>query len=266
VHSADPRAAAAAEPLLGAFYRACVAVFSPSRAADSALAELGVAPRRILRSSPAVDTAHFHPARYAREAIPEPTGPDGVFNVLHAGRLSAETGAELLADAFLTAREREPRLRLVLAGDGPDRRYLEHRLGSAATVLGWLDRDALAHAYASADLLLCPRQTDGGGQMILEAQASGLPVLAVDRGGGAELIEPGRSGCLAAPEAQVIASAIFGLARRGALRERLATGGLLSVRARTWERSLHELAGGWRTAVGAGAAAEPELATVARAA
>ena len=64
--------------------------------------------------------------------------------MLYAGRLSKEKGVELLADAFLEAHRRDPRLHLVLAGGGPEEGLLRERLGERATFLGWLSGDALA--------------------------------------------------------------------------------------------------------------------------
>ena len=236
--------------VLTAFYGQCRVVLSPSRSADSSLRRLGIAEERIVRWDRGVDLTRFNPARYAPDVLPD------AFNVLYAGRLTREKGVELLADAFLTARDRDPRLRLVLAGGGPEEELLRSRLGGAATFLGWLEPDQLARVYASADLFVFPSATDTFGQVILEAQASGLPVLAVDAGGAPELIENGRSGCLVVPETEVLASAIRGLARRGAIRERLATGGLLAVRERSWERSLAQLAGGYAQAIGGRPASE----------
>ena len=117
---------------------------------------------------------------------------DGRVRVLYAGRLTKEKGVDLLADAFLAARARDPRLELVLAGGGPEEDALRARLGGAATFLGWLEGDALARAYADADLFLFCSQTDTFGQVVLEAQASGLPVVAVDAGGpvGADRLRP----------------------------------------------------------------------------
>jgi len=92
---------------------------------------------------------------------------------------------ELLADAFLEAHRRDPRLHLVLAGGGPEEGLLRERLGELATFLGWLSGDALARASASADAFMFASTTETFGQVILEAQASGLPVVAVDRGGPA---------------------------------------------------------------------------------
>jgi glycosyltransferase involved in cell wall biosynthesis len=245
------------DPVLSTFYSQCRLVLSPSRAADASLEELGVAPERILRWGLGVDPGVFHPARYAPEVLPE------ALNVLYVGPLAREQAVDLLAEAFLVAHDRDPRLRLVLAGVGPEEDRLRARLGSAATFLGAPDEEQLARVYATADLLVSPSSRDAFGQVILEAQASGLPVLAVDAGGPAELIESGRSGCLVAPDADTIAAAIRGLAKRAALRDRLATGGLLAVRERTWERSLGELAAGYAAARTTEPAPRPEVARAA---
>jgi len=83
------------------------------------------------------------------------------------------------------------------------------------------------------------------GETTVAAQASGLPVLAVAGGAAEELIESGRSGLLVPHGAGPLSEAIGWLARRATLRERLATGGLLAVRARSWERSLAQLTAAW---------------------
>ena len=230
--------------LLSGLYRSCAVVLSPSDAADRSLAALGVPSKSIRRWQRGVDSARFHPSRRREDLWP------GRFNVLYVGRLSQEKGVDLLAEAFLTARDRDRRLHLVLAGRGPEEELLRKRLGGAATFLGWLEGEELATAYASADLFLFASTTDTFGQVILEAQASGLPVLAVNAGGPAELIEDGRSGCLVAPNAEALAGALRGVARRQTVRRRLSNGGLLAVRERTWEHSLAQLAKGYAEARG----------------
>ena len=126
----------------------------------------------------------------------------GELSVLYGGRLTREKGADLLADAFLAARERDPRLHLCLAGGGPEEDALRERLGEHATFLGWLEGDALARAYASADLFLFASRTDTFGQVLLEAQASGLPVVAVAEGGPCSIVEDGVTGLLCPPDAR----------------------------------------------------------------
>jgi glycosyltransferase involved in cell wall biosynthesis/predicted metal-dependent phosphoesterase TrpH len=189
----------------------------------------------------------LHPPR---GATPNPEKP---INVLYAGRITREKGAELLADAFLSAHKRDPRLRLVLAGGGPEQQRLSERVGEHATFLGWLEGEDLARAYASADVFLFPSATDTFGQVILEAQASGLPVLAVAAGGPTALIEDGATGVLRDANPEQLADALVELAGSPLLRERLARGALSAVRERTWERSLERLADGYKHAL-AGAA------------
>jgi glycosyltransferase involved in cell wall biosynthesis/predicted metal-dependent phosphoesterase TrpH len=256
LRSGDPRVVLGMQLALGAFYGQCGIVLSPSAAADATLGELGVEPDRIGRWDRGVDVARFSPAKRDPSRFPV----DRV-NVLYAGRLTREKGVDLLADAFLAARAREPRLHLVLAGGGPEEERLRARLGHAATFLGWLDGEELAASYASADLFLFCSQTDTFGQVVLEAQASGLPVVAVAAGGPAELIADGRSGLLCTPRPEALAGAVAGLAGSRAMRDRLARGGLAAVRDRTWKASLGRLAAGWHRALAAhGAMAERQVA------
>ena len=174
-------------------------------------------------------------------------------NVLYAGRLTKEKGVDLLADAFEAARARDPRLHLVLAGGGPEEPALRERLGDSATFLGWQHGADLARVYASADAFLFASQTDTFGQVVLEAQASGLPVVAVDDGGPATLIEHGQTGLLAPADAEALAASLLELLDAPLLRERLRRAALAGVRGRTWEAALERLAAGYRVALNNGA-------------
>jgi glycosyltransferase involved in cell wall biosynthesis/predicted metal-dependent phosphoesterase TrpH len=236
LRSGDRRLEAAMAGAVSAFYGACDVVLSPSPAADDALAAHGVPRERVLRWDRGVDTGRFDPALRG-----EQPRTDDRFNVLYSGRITQEKGVDLLADAFLLARAREPRLHLLLAGGGPEEERLRERLGASATFLGWLEGQALARAYASADLFLFPSATDTFGQVVLEAQASGLPVVAVAEGGPLSLIEDRVSGllCPAIPEA--LAAALLELADSPLLRERLARAGMAAVAERTWEGALERL-------------------------
>jgi glycosyltransferase involved in cell wall biosynthesis/predicted metal-dependent phosphoesterase TrpH len=243
LRSGDEGLALGMRAALGAFYGTCRVVLSPSEASDSRLRELGIAGDRLGRWDRGVDLERFSPGRRV-----EHRWGDRIV-VLYAGRLTKEKGADLLADAFLAARARDPRLHLVLAGGGPEEAALRARLGTSATFLGWLGGVELAAAYASADVFLFCSQTDTFGQVILEAQASGLPVVAVAAGGPAELVADGRSGVLCPPRAEALASAVTALASSRPVRDRLARGGLAAVADRSWDASLARLAAGWHRAL-----------------
>ena len=87
--------------------------------------------------------------------------------------------------------------------------------------------------------------------MILEAQASGLPVVAVDEGGPSSLIADGVTGLLCPPDAAALASAVELLASSPEIRRRIATAAVEAVGVRSWGRSLGQLADGYRRALGA---------------
>jgi glycosyltransferase involved in cell wall biosynthesis/predicted metal-dependent phosphoesterase TrpH len=264
LRSGERRVVEAMDMAIGLFYNACDLVLSPSPASDQALAAVGMSPEKVLRWDRGVDTSRFDPAlrdsalagQWAPERAKHPTdsggqGPESedAINVLYAGRITREKGAELLADTFLAARERDPRLRLVLAGGGPEEEHLRERVGEHATFLGWLHGAELAKTYASADLFLFPSATDTFGQVILEAQASGLPVLAVAAGGPLTLIEDGVTGLLREADPGQLADALVELAGSPLLRERIAGAALGAVRERTWEQALERLADGYSQAL-----------------
>jgi glycosyltransferase involved in cell wall biosynthesis len=243
LRSGDGGLEAASRVALGAFYTAPSRVFSPSPAADRSLLGLGAEEGRIDRWERGVDTARFGPGRASRDAYP------GELKVLYAGRMTREKGVGLLAESFLRARRAEPRLHLLLAGGGPEENELRQRLGEHATFLGWLEGEDLARAYASADLFLFCSRTDTYGQVVLEAGASGLPVVAVGEGGPAALVENRHTGILCRPDADHLAGAVLQLASSPALRKRLGEAALQAARQRSWERALEQLASGYRRAL-----------------
>jgi glycosyltransferase involved in cell wall biosynthesis/predicted metal-dependent phosphoesterase TrpH len=244
LRTGDPKLRAGMDMALGAFYGQCTAVLSPSESADESLRALGIAPERIGRWDRGVDVGRFDPGRRDPELL------DGEVKVLYAGRLTKEKGVELLADAFLEAHSRDPRLHLSLAGGGPEEQALRERLGGHASFLGWLEGEDLARVYASADVFLFASRTDTFGQVILEAQASGLPVVAVAEGGPLSLIDDGSTGLLRPPQASSLATAVCELASSAVMRRAVSEAGIDAVSGRSWERALELLAGGYLRVLG----------------
>ncbi|WP_110994816.1 glycosyltransferase family 4 protein [Pseudomonas sichuanensis] len=147
-----------------------------------------------------VDACLFNPARRS-QALREQWGlaVDDIA-VVHVGRLAAEKNLALLRPALDTLQARFPqhRLRLIMVGDGPQRASLEQQLPDAL-FCGAQRGEQLAEHYASGDLFLFPSLTETFGNVVLEAMASGLAVVAYDEAAAAQHIRHGHSGALAMP-------------------------------------------------------------------
>jgi glycosyltransferase involved in cell wall biosynthesis len=152
--------------------------------------------------------------------------PEAAPLALALGRLHPNKGFDLLLEALAAA----PAVHLWIAGEGALRRSLERlvaRLGLTRRVrfLGW--REDVPALLASADFLVCPSRHEPLGNVVLEAWAARLPVVALASAGPRELIAEGESGLLVPPEEAPggLARALARLAGDAALRARLAAGG-----------------------------------------
>lgn len=140
-----------------------------------------------------VDLARFDPA-HRSEALRAGWGADASTPVvLYVGRLAAEKNLGLLLDAFEAMRAVQPALRLVLVGDGPLREELQQRCPEAIFAGRRQGHDLAVH-YASADCFMFPSQTETFGNVVIEAMASGLPVLAFAHAAAGEVLADGLSG------------------------------------------------------------------------
>jgi len=185
-----------------------------SEAVAAGLSEFGVATRRIRLVPDAVEpepfqaAARFHlgdevtpPDRFdpaLRDALRESLGaPASAYLVGAAGALDSSKGFDLLIQAASEATVEEPRLHFAVAGEGPQREALElqiKRLGLTEHFLLLGRRKDLPDLMAAFDLFCMPSREEGLGSAVLEAFAAGLPVLASDAGGLAELLQPGITG------------------------------------------------------------------------
>jgi glycosyltransferase involved in cell wall biosynthesis len=147
-----------------------------------------------------VDSQLFHPARRSAELRASWGLGDNDIAVLHVGRLAAEKNLALLQRSFqaLQASYPQQRLQLVLVGDGPQRAQLQAALPDAL-FCGLQRGESLAAHYASGDLFLFPSLSETFGNVVLEALASGLAVVAFDQAAAAQHIRHGHSGALAMP-------------------------------------------------------------------
>jgi glycosyltransferase involved in cell wall biosynthesis len=222
------------------FYRRCALVLAPTRHIADALVERGVTQQRAVWSR-GVDANLFRPER-RRDDLRRELLDGGDVLLLSVGRVSPEKRLDTLLLAYSRAVAERPELRLVIAGDGPARAELERDAPSGVRFLGELQGPELADLYASADVFCFPSTTDTFGQVLLEAGASGLAVVAAAVGGALELVRHGATGVLVPPDdPDAFSRTLVDLAASEPLRRRLGMTGRAAALERTWERSLDEL-------------------------
>jgi glycosyltransferase involved in cell wall biosynthesis len=164
-------------------------------ASDASRAELeaqGVPDVQVWRGG--VDLRLFHPRHASAEVRARLTDghPERPL-CLYVGRLAAEKGLERLLPLVADGSGRH----LALVGDGPARAQLEHAFaGTATTFAGPLHGDELASSYATADLFVFPSTTDTFGLVLLEAMASGLPVVMAETPAARDLLGACQHGAL----------------------------------------------------------------------
>src|SRR5581483_1465282 len=149
------------------------------------------------------------PGRTPRPPLADPP------TVVFAGRLVHEKGVDLLIRAFADARAGRPDAKLIIAGDGGERRSLERlaadlALGSSVDFAGHVDREQLEERFASAWVQVVPsRWREPFGIVAAEAMMRGTAVVATSGGGLAEFVQHERTGLLIPPnDANALASAL----------------------------------------------------------
>src|SRR5207244_1408226 len=118
---------------------------------------------------------------------------NGAVHLLYVGRISKEKNLDVLAEAYRQLRAEGLPIGLYFVGDGPYLQALNQALPEAVFT-GYLRGKELAAAYASADVFVFPSTTDTFGNVVIEAQASGVPVIVSDTGGPKELVEANVNG------------------------------------------------------------------------
>ncbi len=176
------------------FYGQTDVVYVPSRATGEELAEKGIPREKIKYYARGIDIERFHPSKangfYKRFKV-----VDDEIKLLYVGRVSREKNLPQLVEAYKKLTAMRDHVRLVVVGEGPYLEEMKQALhGLPVTFTGFLSGEDLPQAYASSDIFLFPSTTDTFGNVVLEAQASGIPVVVTDRGGPQENLIPGRTG------------------------------------------------------------------------
>lgn len=163
------------------FHNFCSINFCPSTDTLRLLEEKGVANLRIW--SRGIDTDKFSPGWRSEEFRKRFDARDKML-FLYVGRVAAEKDLDVLLECMNPINSLYPgRASFVITGDGPYSAHMKKNSPSNVHFTGYLRGMELAEAYASADVFVFPSSTETFGNVVLEAMASGLPVIAADAGG-----------------------------------------------------------------------------------
>jgi glycosyltransferase involved in cell wall biosynthesis len=177
------------------FYGQLDTVFVNSEEYRQSWIDRGFDPEKLKIFPRGLDTELFTPAR-REPAFWEQFGPsNGQVRLLYVGRISREKDLDVLAKAYRRLRDEGLPVQLFVVGHGPYSEAFSETLPDAVFT-GYLTGVELATAYASADVFTFPSTTDTFGNVIIEAQASGIPVVVSDSGGPKELVEDNENGLI----------------------------------------------------------------------
>jgi sugar transferase (PEP-CTERM/EpsH1 system associated) len=202
--------------------------------------KVGVAADRVHTVYNGVDTQRFSPAEARLPLQGSPFNDPALWLVGSVGRMQTVKAQPQLAQAFVQALQAQPELartlRLVLVGDGPLRAECEQRLDAAGLRhLAWLpgERSDVPDVMRGLNCFVLPSLAEGISNTILEAMASGLPVLATQVGASPELVQEGVTGRLVPPgQPDALAKALVQMAGQPALAARWGQAGRQRVEQR----------------------------------
>ena len=230
-------------------YGRCAITLVPSHDTRDMLVNGGASADRVVVWTRGVDSDYFRPDRRSPILRARWQASERRPAILYVGRLSREKGLHSLPAILQELRAAGAAYRLIVAGDGPLRPWLEQHCPEAVFA-GWLGRDDVADALASADLFLFPSRTDTAGNVILEAQASGLPVVVSEAGGPRENMVDGVTGVVChGDDPRRWAFAVGDLLREHAARQIMGRAARHYTTLRRWETALTPIYDAYRQAI-----------------
>jgi glycosyltransferase involved in cell wall biosynthesis len=222
------------------FYGQLDVVFVNSEEYRQSWISRGMDPGKLKILPRGLDTKLFDPNRRDPAFWEKFGSSNGKVRLLYVGRISKEKNLDLLANAYRQLREEGLPIELLLVGHGPYSQTLAESLPDAIFT-GYLKGGDLATAYASADIFAFPSTTDTFGNVIIEAQASGVPVIVSDAGGPKELVDDGGNGLVTrSHDLEDFTRAIRELIVDPKLRKEMGARARESVINRTWPKAFRK--------------------------
>lgn len=238
--------------------------YVPSRATISDLEGRGF--ERLVLWPRGVDASFFRPDRPGRLDVRSAYGwgPDDLV-LTYVSRIAPEKNVDYLAEALAIVVARRPNVRILFVGDGPSREELEERMGPTARFAGYRVGAELADHFAAGDAFAFTSKTETFGNVVLEAMASGLPVVALRAGGVGDIVRDDATGLLVDPDAppEEFAGALLRLVDRPDLRARLEKAARAYAESQSWDAIMDGLRDRYAKVIAeARASAEPAPATL----
>ena len=220
-------------------YEKCNRILAPSESTRRMLIDARIEPDKIRIWRRGVSAERFTPAKRSASLRERWQVSDARPALLYVGRLSSEKNLSAIVSTGRVLEQSGIPHRLIFVGDGPLRRDLQSSSRNAVFT-GTLSPDDVAVAMASADLFVFPSLTDTAGNVVLEAQASGLPVVVTNVGGPHENMIAGRTGVVSTHRDDFVRLTSL-LARSANRRKWLGRHAREYAQERRWEASLEPL-------------------------
>ena len=216
------------------FYRHMFLTFVPSRDTLEQLKKRGFTRMNIWGSG--VDCELFHP-HYDKEVVRKSYHIQEPLILSYVGRLAPEKEVDtLMKIAHSLPEEVQKNVHWLITGDGPSKEEMEKIAPPNMTFTGYLDGEDLARVYATSDLFIFPSVTETFGNVVLEALASGTPVIAAKAGGVQNIIKHMKTGILCEPgEINQFIDAIQFLLLHHDVRQKIAKQARTYALAHTWD-------------------------------
>ena len=225
------------------FYNQADIVYVPSKAVEKELGSKGVEKNKLVFYPRGTDTVKFSPDKKNILTEYKYNIPTNSKKLIYAGRISKEKNLEDLILMFKKICGKRTGIHLVIAGDGPYMETMKKGLsGCPVTFTGFLDTSELASLYASSDIFVFPSTTDTFGNVVMEAQASGIPVIVTDKGGPKENLIEGKTGFIVkAGDINGFVSSVLNLLDNEELLKKMKINARKYMESRSFENSHMEL-------------------------
>lgn len=236
--SGSPRLGALMREYMRWLYNRCARVLVPSEDTRRMLAQAKVHQHKISLWPRGVDTELFHPSKRSRQRRDAWHVSERRPAILYVGRVSREKGLDLLPRLQQHLHALGLEHRFIIAGRGPMTSELQTRMWDTVFT-GVMSREAVSDAFASSDVFVFPSRTDTAGNVVLEAQASGLPVVVSGAGGAREQMIAGRTGLICeADDPAEWASAVASIVRDPTRHRAMAEQARAYALSRRWDQAL----------------------------